>query len=63
MFNLEGHVTLVTGGNSGISPAYARGLVKSGAAVAIWGRNTEKTRLRLMSSGAWAATCTLLSVT
>ena len=42
MFNLEGHVALVTGGNGGIGLAYARGLVKSGAAVAIWGRNTEK---------------------
>ena len=42
MFNLEGHVALVTGGNGGIGLAYARGLVKSGAAVALWGRNIGK---------------------
>tara|TARA_B110000259_G_scaffold79708_1_gene93397 strand:- start:1020 stop:1778 length:759 start_codon:yes stop_codon:yes gene_type:complete len=44
MFNLEGHVALVTGGNGGIGLAYARGLVKSGAAVAIWGRNPVKNK-------------------
>jgi NAD(P)-dependent dehydrogenase (short-subunit alcohol dehydrogenase family) len=30
MFNLEGHVALVTGGNGGIGLAYARGLVNRG---------------------------------
>jgi NAD(P)-dependent dehydrogenase (short-subunit alcohol dehydrogenase family) len=42
MFNLDGHVALITGGNGGIGLAFARGLVKSGASVAIWGRNEEK---------------------
>ncbi len=42
MFELNGHVALVTGGNGGIGLAFARGLVKSGASVAIWGRNQEK---------------------
>ena len=42
MFNLDGKVALVTGGNSGLGLAYARGLVKSGAKVAIWGRNPDK---------------------
>jgi NAD(P)-dependent dehydrogenase (short-subunit alcohol dehydrogenase family) len=42
MFNLDGHVALVTGGNGGIGLAFARGLVKSGASVAIWGRNQSK---------------------
>lgn len=42
LFSLKGKVALVTGGNGGIGLAYARGLVKAGAKVAIWGRNTSK---------------------
>ncbi|MFN2099900.1 SDR family NAD(P)-dependent oxidoreductase [Altererythrobacter sp. MF3-039] len=42
MFDLGGHVALITGGNSGLGLAYARGLVKSGAKVAIWGRKADK---------------------
>lgn len=42
MFDLKGHVALVTGGNSGIGLAFAKGLIKCGADVAIWGRNDEK---------------------
>lgn len=42
MFDLTGHVSIVTGGNGGLGLAYARGLVKSGAKVAVWGRNPEK---------------------
>ena len=42
IFDLRGHVGLVTGGNGGIGLAMARGLIKSGAKVAIWGRNPDK---------------------
>jgi NAD(P)-dependent dehydrogenase (short-subunit alcohol dehydrogenase family) len=42
IFDLEGHVALVTGGNGGLGLAMAKGLVKAGATVAIWGRNSEK---------------------
>lgn len=42
IFNLDGHVALITGGNGGLGLAMARGLVKAGASVAIWGRNADK---------------------
>lgn len=42
LFDLTGHVAVITGGNSGIGLAFARGLVKSGADVAIWARNQDK---------------------
>ncbi|MAT92055.1 MAG: hypothetical protein CME59_05595 [Halioglobus sp.] len=42
MFDLSGNVAIVTGGNGGVGLAYCRGLVKSGCAVAIWGRNDKK---------------------
>ena len=42
MFDLTDHVAVVTRGNGGLGLAFGRGLVKSGAKVAIWGRNEEK---------------------
>lgn len=42
MFDLSGKVVLVTGGNGGLGLAMAKGLMKSGASIAIWGRNAEK---------------------
>lgn len=42
MFDLSGHVALVTGGNGGLGLAMAKGLIKAGASVAIWGRNASK---------------------
>lgn len=42
IFDLDDHVALITGGNGGLGLAMAKGLVKAGAKVAIWGRNEEK---------------------
>ncbi len=42
MFDLTGHVAVVTGGNGGLGLAMAKGLVKAGASVAIWGRDAGK---------------------
>src|SRR3954471_24562079 len=42
LFDLTGHVALVTGGNSGIGLGMARGLAEAGADIAIWGTNETK---------------------
>jgi len=42
LFDLSGRSALITGGNSGLGLGMARGLVKAGANVAIWGRKAEK---------------------
>ena len=42
MFDLTGHVAVITGGNGGIGLGFGRGLAKAGANVAIWGRNEDK---------------------
>jgi NAD(P)-dependent dehydrogenase (short-subunit alcohol dehydrogenase family) len=62
LFDLKGHVALITGGNGGLGLAMARGLVKAGASVAIWGRNADKNavavkELRDMGGHAEAFVC------
>lgn len=42
LFDLTGHVALITGANSGIGLGMAHGLAQSGADVCIWGTNVER---------------------
>ena len=42
MFDLSGHVAVVTGGSSGIGLGMAEGLAGAGADVCIWGRTPER---------------------
>lgn len=42
MFDLSGHVALITGGNSGIGLGFARGIAKAGGAVAVLARDVEQ---------------------
>src|SRR5437763_8298106 len=42
MFDLSGHVAVVTGANSGIGLGMAEGLARVGADVSIWGRDAER---------------------
>ena len=43
-FDLSGRVAIVTGGNGGIGLGMARGLARAGAAIAVVGRDREKSR-------------------
>jgi NAD(P)-dependent dehydrogenase (short-subunit alcohol dehydrogenase family) len=42
VFDLTGHVSVVTGGNRGIGLGYARGLARAGATVAVWSRDEKR---------------------
>ena len=59
--DLTGHVSVVTGGNSGIGLGLAAGLVSAGASVCIWGTDRAKNAAALERLGgddhAWALQC------
>jgi NAD(P)-dependent dehydrogenase (short-subunit alcohol dehydrogenase family) len=42
-FDLSGHVSVITGGNSGIGLGMACALAAAGAGVCVWGTNSERT--------------------
>lgn len=42
LFDLTGKVSVITGGNSGLGLAFARGIAKQGGNLAIWARNEDK---------------------
>ncbi|WP_445956802.1 SDR family oxidoreductase [Yeosuana sp.] len=44
LFDLSGHVAVITGGNGGIGRGMAIGMAEAGASVAILGRNEEKNK-------------------
>lgn len=55
LFDCNGKVTLVTGGNSGLGLGFAKGVARMGGDVAIWARNAEKNakaREELLAAGA-----------
>jgi NAD(P)-dependent dehydrogenase (short-subunit alcohol dehydrogenase family) len=51
LFDLSGHVALVTGGNSGVGLGMADGLAAAGADVCVWGTNEEKNAVALERLG------------
>ena len=66
LFDLTGHISVVTGGNGGIGLGLARGLAKAGALVAIWARNEQKnaaavTALSELGADAFAVPCDVAS--
>ena len=60
MFDLDGKVAVVTGGNSGIGLGMALGLARAGATVSIWGTNPTKNAAALEQLEAVASTASAL---
>jgi 2-deoxy-D-gluconate 3-dehydrogenase len=61
-FDLKGRVALVTGGNGGIGLGMARGLAQAGAAIAVAGRNREKSHAAARELGALGVKTAVLQV-
>jgi 2-deoxy-D-gluconate 3-dehydrogenase len=61
-FDLTGRVALVTGGNGGIGLGMARGLARAGAAIAIGGRNLEKSHAAAAELGALGVKTAVIEV-
>ena len=51
LFDLSGHVAVVTGGNGGIGRSIALGLAQAGAAIAVLARNEEGSSRRMRRRG------------
>ncbi|MBT8445895.1 MAG: SDR family oxidoreductase, partial [Gammaproteobacteria bacterium] len=66
LFDLSGKTAVITGGNGGIGLAMAKALAEHGCAVAIWGRNADKTgraleELRALGGAVHAEICDVTS--
>src|SRR5439155_14756307 len=55
MFELEGRVAVVTGGNGGIGLGMAKGLAAAGASVVVAARNVEKAAAAVAALGRQSA--------
>jgi 2-dehydro-3-deoxy-D-gluconate 5-dehydrogenase len=62
LFDLNGRVAIVTGGNGGIGLGMARGLAQAGAAVVVAGRNAEKSASAVRELEAEGAKATAVDV-
>src|SRR5271154_5869021 len=62
LFDLSGRVALVTGGNSGIGLAFAKGLAEAGADIVIWGRRASENEKAAAVIRALGRKCSTLSV-
>jgi 2-dehydro-3-deoxy-D-gluconate 5-dehydrogenase len=65
VFDLNGKVAIVTGGNGGIGLGMARGLASAGASVVIAARNLEKSRTAVaeLEARGWSASAIKVDVT
>jgi 2-dehydro-3-deoxy-D-gluconate 5-dehydrogenase len=65
VFDLNGKVAIVTGGNGGIGLGMARGLASAGASVVIAARNLEKSRAAVgeLEARGWSASAIGVDVT
>src|SRR5512139_2405317 len=61
LFDLQGRVALVTGGNGGIGLGMATGLAQAGAAIAIVGRNRDKGLAAAAQLAALGAECAFIA--